>query len=221
MYIRREATVGRSRKSAALTDDERTARMVAAKYWHLLRTAWRRTDDARYFLEDMGVAVAQPMAKRWVRAGGFKVRQVPVRAQAFDGYLFLGVLGRGVMWQALHETGLFRGVVGLDGRPARLTGEQVQMVMFRADTGDFDEEAPGRLAVNALKAGDMAKIVDHGGFTGLTVKVDAVGELTARVLVTMLGKANMVEMPLGKLAKVREGQGAREEGKPANGCETP
>lgn len=203
MYIRREPMADRRR--GVLTDDERKARMVEAEYWHVLRTARNKVDDARYFLEDMGVAVAQPIANRWRRAGrGWKIRHVPVRAQAFDGYLFIGVRGRGVMWSALHETGYFRAVVCVDGRPVRLTGADVQLEMFRADTGRYDDPHPAERMASTLKQGDRVKLRDHGAFTGCDGPIDEVGELTAKVLLTICGKATPCEVALDQLELIEE-----------------
>lgn len=191
------------RRDIGLTEAEREQRMQDAEYWHLMRMAPNTVDDARYFLEDLGVAVAQPIANRWRRAGrGWKVRHVPVRARAFDGYLFLGVRGRGLMWSALHATGYFRAVIGFGSSPAMLDHVIVETVMQRARAGAFDDDAPDRLRASDIKLGDHVKLRNDGAFTGLTGPVDAVSELTAKVMLTLCGKPTLREIPLEDLIRM-------------------
>jgi transcription antitermination factor NusG len=195
--------VSAKRRTASISDHERQERMNDAHYWHLLRTAPNRVDDARLFLEDLGVAVAQPVANAWKRAGrGWKIRHVPVRRRAFDGYLFVGVRGTGLLWSALDKTGYFRAVVGFGMRPAIIERVTVDVAMARAAKGEFDEVAPGRLKVSEIQKGDTAKLVNAGSYTGLSGPVDEVGEKTAMVLLDMLGGPRPMEFPISHLVRV-------------------
>lgn len=195
MYVRREM---------AIDDAERARRYRMADYWHLLRTAPNRLDDARLFLEDMGVATAAPLARgfRRVRARRYGEQHEAFRRPALDGYLFLGVMGRGVMWFALERTRLFTAVVAVGLDPVRLSRHKVDEVMERAAAGEFDETAPGAgpRCVD-LRPGDRARIVGDGAFTGFDVPVRRVNGDQALVEVSLLGKQNCVWIGLDQLRR--------------------
>lgn len=175
--------------------------IMAAEYWHVMRTPPAREVDAGVLLHNLGFTVYCPRGVAWKRVGrGGRLRKRPANEPAFGHYIFVGFREGGPSWSMLFKTGYIRALVGLNGKPFIVRPGEVAAIARRQRVGDFDDQDARTSRAIDIAPGERIR-VEEGPFRGYYFRAETVREDRIGALVGMFGQLNFVEFTLDQVSK--------------------
>lgn len=121
-----------------------------------------------------GVPAYAPCVTRWRRARGTKVR---TRWPLLPGYVFVATEDLGVALPAIHASPYVTGLIGFQGRPARIGEAWLARILVIECFGCFDYTRDRK---PKMSVGQMVRIVG-GQFQGVLAKVT--GERSGKMVI--------------------------------------
>jgi transcriptional antiterminator RfaH len=126
-------------------------------------------------------------------------RRRPVLRPLFPRYLFVFFDLSGEIWPAIRRARGVEGILGCEGKPAKIPGHVVNRLQIWQQTGLFDQ-------INKrVNPGDKVKILSgpFSEFAGEVCKADGARK-RVDVLLNFLGRATRVTVPLAELQIICE-----------------
>ncbi|WOI54970.1 transcription termination/antitermination protein NusG [Palleronia sp. LCG004] len=149
-------------------------------------------------LRRAGFEVFVPADRVWRRPNRFS-EKVLVANPLLTGWMFVGSRG-GMEWGKLVEIGVVD-IMGSAGRPMRVPEREIVDLMNRFGGGRLAPEAHRYMrSYSEFGEGDEARVA-VGPLDGLDVRVVSVGGPSVRVLISLLGREQEVEMPAHHLER--------------------
>lgn len=159
--------------------------------WFVLRTEPRKEFAVEEILRRRGLRTFCPVETKWRRCG--RRRRSPVSYPMLPRYVFAGGADP---WDVVHtfDGRGVQGVVTVNGRPGLISQDAVER-LARISGG----LVPTRTRVHrAFQVGDLVEIAGKG-FQHLAVPILSIKGETARVLITLFGAPQEVDVPVSQL----------------------
>lgn len=162
-----------------------------------LRNAGRRTavvGAKRTFVHELllrraGFEVFLPVRKEWRITDRFRKRKEQVAYPLMTGWLFVGWPEGQAMWGKLAELGVVQGLLGDQGRPARISEAAVQRMMRQWGGGHLAPEHYRYLRTHhEFEVGDTVRVID-GPWTGYSFDVLDISSAGVSGVVQLLGRS--------------------------------
>ena len=98
------------------------------------------------------------------------------------------------------ELDVVAGVMGTGGRPIQMSDSTVMRLMRQFSSGRVPSEVKRRVAARRVfGVGDVAKVV-HGPFEDFDFRIVEVGDSSAKGVVNLFGRDNLMELGLENLS---------------------
>lgn len=158
--------------------------------WHALTVSPNREFSVAANLQRYNIATRVPQEWRWRRTVA-KSQPHPVRRPVVPGYVFAGFLSP-ADWHHLRLVDGLRGVVCVDGRPARLTSADIAAISA------LNQPEPTRPQDSTWKRGDKVS-VRLGTLAQLDATVERITGGDVVLIVSLLGGEKEIRMKVGDM----------------------
>ena len=162
--------------------------------WYLLYTKPREDERAQTHLLNQGYQILRPLLRYHRLSKGV---QKTVTESLFPRYIFIQLDQESSNWARLRSTRGVSSLVSFNQQPAQVPAQLIAELLAQMDAQHVIDRT--RVQKGLFQAGDAVEITD-GSFYGLQAIVQE-QRSTERVVVllTMLGRQQALEMPLGAL----------------------
>ncbi|PHR85952.1 MAG: hypothetical protein COA78_38545 [Blastopirellula sp.] len=157
---------------------------------------------AQKILTRWGGHVYLPLALKWRRVNRYARAKQRIAYAAMPGCVFLGLAADDPRWYDLFLLDTVRGVLGLEGEPAALSGDGLHEFIERnrAKFTAPDEQKFMRTH-HEFDVGDSVQIIS-GSFDGHTTKVEEITGRRAYFWLNLFGQITKCSVALDQLEKV-------------------
>ncbi|UWR17511.1 transcription termination/antitermination protein NusG [Sulfitobacter pontiacus] len=198
---------GGPRTAIVDVEKEQYINRAGQKSWRKVKGTGNRVFLPEHLMKRAGFEVFLPVKKVLRIKNRFTKEKHWVSVPLLADWMFVGLpiieteYGRGVPgWKKLMELDVVAGVMGTGGRPIQMSDTTMMRVMRQFSSGRVPSEVKRRVAARRVfGVGDVAKVV-HGPFEDFDFKIVEVGDSSAKGVVNLFGRENLVELGLENLS---------------------
>jgi transcription antitermination factor NusG len=198
---------GGPRTAIVDVEKEQYINRAGQKSWRKVKGTGNRVFLPEHLMKRAGFEVFLPVKKVLRFKNRFTKEKHLVSVPLLADWMFVGLpiveteYGRGVPgWKKLMELDVVAGVMGTGGRPIQMSDSTVMRLMRQFSSGRVPSEVKRRVAARRVfGVGDVAKVV-HGPFEDFDFKIVEVGDSSAKGVVNLFGRDNLMELGLENLS---------------------
>ncbi|WP_340289267.1 transcription termination/antitermination protein NusG [Sulfitobacter pontiacus] len=198
---------GGPRTAIVDVEKEQYINRAGQKSWRKVKGTGNRVFLPEHLMKRAGFEVFLPVKKVLRIKNRFTKEKHLVSVPLLADWMFVGLpiveteYGRGVPgWKKLMELDVVAGVMGTGGRPILMSDSTVMRLMRQFSSGRVPSEVKRRVAARRVfGVGDVAKVV-HGPFEDFDFKIVEVGDSSAKGVVNLFGRDNLMELGLENLS---------------------
>ena len=198
---------GGPRTAIVDVEKEQYINRAGQKSWRKVKGTGNRVFLPEHLMKRAGFEVFLPVKKVLRIKNRFTKEKHLVSVPLLADWMFVGLpiveteYGRGVPgWKKLMELDVVAGVMGTGGRPIQMSDATVMRLMRQFSSGRVPSEVKRRVAARRVfGVGDVAKVV-HGPFEDFDFRIVEVGDSSAKGVVNLFGRDNLMELGLENLS---------------------
>ncbi len=198
---------GGPRTAIVDVEKEQYINRAGQKSWRKVKGTGNRVFLPEHLMKRAGFEVFLPVKKVLRIKNRFTKEKHLVSVPLLADWMFVGLpiveteYGRGVpAWKKLMELDVVAGVMGTGGKPIQMSDATVMRLMRQFSSGRVPSEVKRRVAARRVfGVGDVAKVV-HGPFEDFDFKIVEVGDSSAKGVVNLFGRDNLMELGLENLS---------------------
>ncbi|WP_407497025.1 transcription termination/antitermination protein NusG [Pseudooceanicola sp. MF1-13] len=198
---------GGPRTAIVDVEKEQYINRAGQKSWRKVKGTGNRVFLPEHLMKRAGFEVFLPVKKVLRIKNRFTKEKHLVSVPLLADWMFVGLpiveteYGRGVpAWKKLMELDVVAGVMGTGGKPIQMSDATVMRLMRQFSSGRVPSEVKRRVAARRVfGVGDVAKVV-HGPFEDFDFRIVEVGESSAKGVVNLFGRDNLMELGLENLS---------------------
>lgn len=188
-------------------EKEQYINRAGQKSWRKVKGTGNRVFLPEHLMKRAGFEVFLPVKKVLRIKNRFTKEKHWVSVPLLADWMFVGLpiveteYGRGVPgWKKLMELDVVAGVMGTGGRPIQMSDATMMRLMRQFSSGRVPSEVKRRVAARRVfGVGDVAKVV-HGPFEDFDFRIVEVGDSSAKGVVNLFGRDNLMELGLENLS---------------------
>lgn len=198
---------GGPRTAIVDVEKEQYINRAGQKSWRKVKGTGNRVFLPEHLMKRAGFEVFLPVKKVLRIKNRFTKEKHWVSVPLLADWMFVGLpiveteYGRGVPgWKKLMELDVVAGVMGTGGRPIQMSDATMMRLMRQFSSGRVPSEVKRRVAARRVfGVGDVAKVV-HGPFEDFDFRIVEVGDSSAKGVVNLFGRDNLMELGLENLS---------------------
>jgi len=198
---------GGPRTAIVDVEKEQYINRAGQKSWRKVKGTGNRVFLPEHLMKRAGFEVFLPVKKVLRIKNRFTKEKHLVSVPLLADWMFVGLpiveteYGRGVpAWKKLMELDVVAGVMGTGGKPIQMSDATVMRLMRQFSSGRVPSEVKRRVAARRVfGVGDVAKVV-HGPFEDFDFRIVEVGDSSAKGVVNLFGRDNLMELGLENLS---------------------
>tara|TARA_R100000773_G_C4220162_1_gene118788 strand:+ start:1665 stop:2339 length:675 start_codon:yes stop_codon:yes gene_type:complete len=198
---------GGPRTAIVDVEKEQYINRAGQKSWRKVKGTGNRVFLPEHLMKRAGFEVFLPVKKVLRIKNRFTKEKHWVSVPLLADWMFVGLpiveteYGRGVPgWKKLMELDVVAGVMGTGGRPIQMSDATMMRLMRQFSSGRVPSEVKRRVAARQVfGVGDVAKVV-HGPFEDFDFRIVEVGDSSAKGIVNLFGRDNLMELGLENLS---------------------
>ena len=198
---------GGPRTAIVDVEKEQYINRAGQKSWRKVKGTGNRVFLPEHLMKRAGFEVFLPVKKVLRIKNRFTKEKHLVSVPLLADWMFVGLpiveteYGCGVPgWRKLMELDVVAGVMGTGGRPIQMSDSTVMRLMRQFSSGRVPSEVKRRVAARRVfGVGDVAKVV-HGPFEDFDFRIVEVGDSSAKGVVNLFGRDNLMELGLENLS---------------------
>jgi transcriptional antiterminator NusG len=185
---------------------EQCINRAGQKVWRKVKGTGTRVFLPEHLMKRAGFEVFLPVKQVLRIKNRFTKEKHLVAVPLLADWMFVGLpivegeYGRGVPgWKKLMELDVVAGVMGTGGRPIQMSDVTVMRLMRQYSSSRVSAAVQRRVAARRVfGVGDVAKVV-HGPFEDFDFRIVEVGDSSAKGVVNLFGRDNLMELGLENL----------------------
>lgn len=183
-----------------------TVEALGQLHWFLVCVPSGKEFTVERILDDNGVTVFVPVETRFRRRNRYAQRKTELKFPLVPGYVLVGFPPSSMDWASVFRFRIIAGVVGREGRPARIPRPEVTRLLTRHASGEFiaPKAQQWMQTHREFFEGDRVEVLE-GPFEGHVFEVTQITGQHASMVVELLGGEQCVQVPLKSLGKVGTG----------------
>ena len=198
---------GGPRTAIVDVEKEQYINRAGQKSWRKVKGTGNRVFLPEHLMKRAGFEVFLPVKRVLRIKNRFTKEKHLVSVPLLADWMFVGLpiveteYGRGVpAWKKLMELDVVAGVMGTGGKPIQMSDATVMRLMRQFSSGRVPSEVKRRVAARRVfGVGDVAKVV-HGPFEDFDFRIVEVGDSSAKGVVNLFGRDNLMELGLENLS---------------------
>lgn len=198
---------GGPRTAIVDVEKEQYTNRAGQKAWRKVKGTGTRVFLPEHLMKRAGFEVFLPVKKVLRIKNRFTKEKHLVAVPLLADWMFVGLpvvdgeYGRGVPdWKKLMELNVVAGVMGTGGKPIQMSDATMMRLMRQFSSGRVPSDVKRRVAARrVLGVGDIAKVA-YGPFENFDFRIVEVGDSSAKGVVNLFGRDNLMELGLENLS---------------------